>query len=128
MVKKEKPLSPHITIYKPQITSILSIAHRISGVALFFGLIALVWWIAFLAYGDSDPTQTLVWEFFSHPVGRCVLIIWSYSLFFHFFTGIRHLFWDIGAGFSSESVNVTGWAAVAASFVSTLIAWGHMLN
>lgn len=122
MTKKAKPLSPHLGIYKPQITSVLSIMHRISGVALFFGLILLLWWFVSLAYGQ-DPEATLAWRVLMSPYGRVLVMLWSYSLFFHACTGVRHLLWDAGIGFSMRAVDYGGWAAVIISVILTAIAW-----
>ncbi len=119
---KERPLSPHLRIYKPQISSVLSIFHRASGIALFFGLIALVWWIIYLPYME-DPENCVVWRFFSMPLGKAFLIFWSYSLFFHFCTGIRHLFWDFGKGFSIKALHISGWSAVVISIILTTVSW-----
>lgn len=119
---KQRPLSPHLTIYKPQISSVLSIGHRISGVALFIGLIALIWWIIYLPYMQS-PESNLIFKFFSTNIGKGVLLLWSYSLFYHFCTGIRHLFWDCGRGFSIKALHVSSWLAVISSIVLTALSW-----
>lgn len=122
MAQKQKPLSPHLGIYRIQITSALSIMHRLSGVALFFGLLILLWWIVGLAYGQ-DPESTLLWNVISTPYGQALIILWSYSIFFHACTGIRHLLWDMGIGFNQKWVTYTGWAAVAISLALTAISW-----
>lgn len=127
MTIKPKPLSPHLGIYKPQISSVLSIMHRISGVVLFMGLIFLLWWLVGLAYGQ-DPSESMVWPFLTSNYGRIILMLWSYSLFFHACTGVRHLLWDAGIGFSLQAVNFSGWLAVAVSIFLTIIAWYSALQ
>jgi len=122
MIKKERPLSPHLGIYKPQITSVLSIMHRISGVVLFIGLIVLLWWFVSLAYGQDHET-TVAWMVLSSPVGKAGIILWSYSMFFHACTGVRHLLWDAGIGFGLRAVTLGGWAAVIISLILTVMAW-----
>lgn len=116
------PLSPHLGIYKMQMSSVLSILHRISGVVLFIGMILLLWWVVFICYHE-DPESTMIWKFFSGEWGIAMLIAWSYSLFFHFCTGIRHLFWEHGQGFSICAMHTSGWSAVIASVLFTAISW-----
>jgi succinate dehydrogenase / fumarate reductase, cytochrome b subunit len=123
MTKKNMPLSPHLTIYKPQITSILSISHRISGVINFFGMLIILWWIVYISFSTNDLTKNYMWKFFSTNLGIYVLIAWSFSLFLHMCTGIRHLFWDAGIGFSLKAVNLSGWSAVIASLILTASTW-----
>jgi succinate dehydrogenase / fumarate reductase cytochrome b subunit len=117
-----RPLSPHLTIYRPQITSVLSILHRISGVVLFFGLLFLLWSIIFLIY-TPESANSWLWKFLNSKAGIGIIIAWSYSLFFHACTGIRHLFWDIGYGFSLKAVTWSGWLALFTSLTLTIISW-----
>lgn len=119
---KSRPLSPHITIYKPQISSMLSIMHRATGIALILGFIALMWWVICIPF-LQDLEQNIIWKFFSQPTGKTILIIWSYSLFFHFCSGIRHLFWDCGKGFSIKALHISGWFVVICSIALTAISW-----
>ncbi len=126
--KKKRPLSPHIGIYRPQISSVLSILHRISGVVNFITILALVWWVVSITYADHPPQEGAVWAFFSTGFGTFVLVGLSYSLFFHFCTGIRHLFWDLGYGFKVTTVTLTGWLAIVVSLVLTMITWFIILS
>lgn len=121
MASQNRPLSPHLQVYRPQITSVLSILHRITGVALAVGSLLLVYWIIAAAVGPEafDTAQTLIGSF----VGRLLLFGWTFALFFHLVNGIRHLFWDMGWGFDLKTVSVTGWTAVIAAALLTLIAW-----
>ena len=118
---KERPISPHLQVYKPQITSVLSIFHRITGVALTFGLILSVAWIFTLSLGEE------YFEYFSFFIkswfGLLILFGFTFALNYHFCNGIRHLFWDFGIGFSISQINITGWAVVFLSFILTSIFW-----
>lgn len=120
---KKKPLSPHLSIYKPQISSVLSISHRMSGVFNFIGMLTLLWWIVYIAFSTEDITRNCFWKFFSSKYGMGVLLIWSFSLFFHMCTGIRHLFWDCGLGFSIKAMNFSGWFAIISAFTLTTVTW-----
>lgn len=121
MTSQNRPLSPHLQIYKPQLTSILSILHRMTGVALAVGTLMLVWWLVAAAAGPQpfDAAQ----GFIASWVGRLLLLGWTFSLFYHLCNGIRHLFWDAGYGFELPSVYASGWAVVVASMVMTVGSW-----
>jgi succinate dehydrogenase cytochrome b subunit len=121
MTPVERPLSPHLQIYKPQLTSVLSISHRITGVFLGIGTLFLVWWLVAATSGGSAFAATQ--GFFGSWLGLLMLFGWSYSFFFHLCNGIRHLVWDAGYGLDLRSAYVTGWSVVAASGLLTLIAW-----
>lgn len=121
MSSPDRPLSPHLQVYRPQITSVMSILHRLTGIALAVGTLLLVWWLVAAAAGpDSFAT---VQGFIGSLVGRILLFGWSWALFYHLCNGIRHLAWDAGWGFELKTVYASGWIAVAASFGLTLIAW-----
>jgi succinate dehydrogenase / fumarate reductase cytochrome b subunit len=117
--KDKRPLSPHIGIYKPQITSVLSISHRISGFALYTGAILLAWWIVANVYGHSQCINA----FISSSLGMAVLFLWSFALFYHMLNGIRHLFWDMGKGFAIKTVNGTGILVVICAVIMTMLSW-----
>jgi succinate dehydrogenase / fumarate reductase, cytochrome b subunit len=117
--KDRRPISPHIGIYKPQITSVLSITHRITGFALYVGAILLVWWIVANIYGCGSCINSLI----TSSVGRIFLILWSLALFYHMLNGIRHLFWDMGKGFEIKTVNLTGILVVLSSLILTALSW-----
>jgi succinate dehydrogenase / fumarate reductase, cytochrome b subunit len=89
-----RPLSPHLQIYRPQITSVLSISHRATGLALSLGTLLLVWWLVALARGPEAFAS--VQSFVGSWLGRLLLLGWTFSLFFHLANGIRHLCWDAG--------------------------------
>ncbi len=116
-----RPLSPHLQIYAPQITSILSIMNRVTGIALSVGTLLLVWWLVAAASGPG--AFAAVQGFVASPVGLFVLFGWTTSLLFHFFNGIRHLAWDAGFGFDLPQTYTSGWAVVIATAVSTVLVW-----
>lgn len=113
-----RPLSPHLSIYKPQITSILSITHRATGVFLFVGVLLLVWWLVTSVYGDITA-----WSVFGTVLGRIFLALWSVALFYHLLNGIRHLFWDMGKGLSVPCATKSGITVIAGSVLLTLLSW-----
>ena len=121
MQRSERPLSPHLQVYRPQLTSILSILHRLTGVGLAVGTLLLVYWLAAAASGpDAFATaQDLVGSF----LGRLLLFGWTFSLFYHLCNGVRHMAWDAGYGFELEQIYRSGWFVVGASVVLTLGFW-----
>jgi succinate dehydrogenase / fumarate reductase, cytochrome b subunit len=121
MTPAERPLSPHLQIYKPQLTSVLSISHRLTGVALGIGTLFLVWWLVAAATGDSAFAAAQ--GFFGSWPGLLLLFGWTFSFFFHLCNGVRHLMWDTGRGLDLHTTYATGWAALAASGVLTLLAF-----
>ena len=116
-----RPLSPHLQVYKPQLTSVLSISHRITGVALSVGTLLLVAWIAATAKGPD--AFAVVSGFLRNPIGLLLLLGWSVSLFYHLANGIRHLFWDAGYGFEIETAYRSGWIVVGATIGLTALTW-----
>jgi succinate dehydrogenase / fumarate reductase, cytochrome b subunit len=116
-----RPLSPHLQAYRPQITSVLSIVHRLTGVANAVGALLLVWWLIAAALGPDAYAG--VQAFVASPVGLVFLFGWTVSLFFHFFNGIRHLAWDVGYGFDKPHYAHTGYAVLIATIACTLLAW-----
>lgn len=116
-----RPLSPHLQIYKPQLTTILSITHRATGIALAAGTLLLCYWIisAALGPGAFATAEALI----SSPVGMLLLFGWSVSLFFHLSNGIRHLFWDAGYGFDLKTTYASGYAVLLFTVLLTVLAW-----
>jgi succinate dehydrogenase / fumarate reductase cytochrome b subunit len=125
MPNSERPLSPHLQIYRWQLTSTLSITHRATGIALSVGTLLLVWWLVAAATGP-EPYAT-VQAFLRSWLGLLLLVGWSFSLFFHLCAGIRHLVWDTGYGLDIKSVYQSGWTAVVAAIGLTVLAWGAAL-
>lgn len=116
-----RPLSPHLQVYRPQLTSVLSITHRATGVALAVGTLLLVWWLVAAA---SGPEQfALAQSFLGSWLGKLLLLGWTIALFYHLANGIRHLFWDAGYGFEIKAAYASGWVVVIATIGLTIIAW-----
>ena len=124
-VARPRPLSPNIQIYRPQLTSVLSIANRITGVVLSLGAVGLVIWLTAAAIGPRTYSEVqgvvVSWG------GRVVLFGFTFAFFMHLCGGIRHLVWDTVHGFELRSIYVSGWAVVAGSVVLTLAAWALSL-
>lgn len=118
---RQRPLSPNIQIYRPQLTSVLSIGNRITGVALSAYAVALVIWLVAAATGPD--AYAAVDKFIGSWIGRIVLFGGTFCLFFHFCGGIRHLVWDAGYGFSLRAIYLSGWAVVAASIALTALTY-----
>ena len=116
-----RPLSPHLQVYKPQITTALSIFHRITGCGLAVGTLLLVWWL--VAAASSASAYDGVSWFIRSPIGWLLLFGWSVALWFHFCNGIRHLFWDFGHGFELTEVHASGKAVLVATAVLTVLTW-----
>ena len=121
MTTDPRPLSPHLQIYRWQLTSVLSILHRVCGVALSLGTILLVCWLAAAAEGP-DP-YAAIQRFLGSWFGRILLFGWSVALFYHLCNGLRHLWWDTGRGLELRSVYAGGWAVLAGTVILTAIAW-----
>jgi succinate dehydrogenase / fumarate reductase cytochrome b subunit len=113
-----RPISPHLQVYKPQLTSVLSILHRITGVALAVGTILLVYWLIAAASGPVAfaSAEALIGSW----IGRILLFGWTFALYFHLSNGIRHLFWDAGFGSELKTVYASGWTVVALAAILTL--------
>jgi len=116
-----RPLSPHLQIYRPQLTSVLSITHRATGVALAVGTLLLTWWL--IAAATGPEAYAVVQGFLASWIGRLLLLGWTLSLFYHLCNGIRHLFWDVGYGFELRTTYVSGWLVLLATIVLTAATW-----
>jgi succinate dehydrogenase / fumarate reductase cytochrome b subunit len=110
-----------VQIYKPQLTSVLSIAHRATGVLLSVGSVVLLAWL--VAVADGDSTYAALDGFLRSWLGIILLVGWTFSLFYHLCNGIRHLSWDLDFGFELASIYLSGWLVVIASVVLTLATW-----
>ena len=116
-----RPLSPHLQIYRPMLTMMMSIVHRITGLGLYFGIVLLVWWLT--AASLSDGYFDLVQGFFGHWFGRLVLFGFTWALIHHALGGLRHLLWDTGRGFDLNLIEWLARANLAGSIVLTLLLW-----
>ena len=106
MKNKNRPISPHLSIYKPQITSILSISHRMSGVFQSVGLLVIIFLLLCLLMGDNMHQYFML---FAHSlIGRAFLFFYVLSLSYHLLNGIRHIIWDFGYGFEIRNVHYSG--------------------
>ena len=115
---ENRPLSPHLTIYRPQLNSVLSIMHRITGIVLFVGLVLLILWFFSLALGQVS--FELFGVLINSLIGRLILIGSLCALWYHFFAGVRHLFWDIGIGFNLLWVKRSSYAVILATISLTI--------
>ena len=121
MAARQRPLSPHLQVYKPQITSTLSIIHRATGVVNAIGGLFVAAWLVSIA-SDADCfawSQQILASWF----GKLALFAFSASLIYHLLNGIRHLLWDIGWGMEIETVQKTGYLVVALSLILTALLW-----
>lgn len=118
MTTRNRPVSPHLQIYKPQITSILSITHRLTGVALCGGAVLLTYWLMAATYGPDAfaNAQAILGSWF----GRLVLLGVVFSLWYHLANGIRHLAWDAGWGFELDKLKMSGIAVIVVSVILTV--------
>jgi succinate dehydrogenase / fumarate reductase cytochrome b subunit len=117
----ERPLSPHLQIYRPMLTMMMSIAHRISGVGNSVGFLLLAWWLLAIAAGPDQYAQ--VSSFFGSLAGRALLFLFSWSLIHHMLGGIRHLIWDTGHGLDKLSIEIFAWGTIIGSTVLTVLVW-----
>jgi succinate dehydrogenase / fumarate reductase cytochrome b subunit len=121
MSTNNRPLSPHLQIYSKQITMIMSITHRITGVALAIGSLGLLWVLVSFSMGVEAFAATQVC--LNSSLGQLALFLFSACLMYHLFNGIRHLFWDVGKGYAMSAVYRSGYTVVALSIISTLGIW-----
>jgi succinate dehydrogenase / fumarate reductase cytochrome b subunit len=125
MPVRDRPLSPHLQVYRWQIGNTLSILHRMTGVALAFGLVALSFWLVSLAGGED--TYATARHAFASPLGLMFLLGWTFSFMYHLLNGVRHLLWDVGYGFERTARRASGWIAVLGALGLTagvcLVVW-----
>ena len=123
MATPKRPLSPFMIgpYYRPQITSMMSIAHRGSGVVLALGSLALVWWLLAAAAGGEAYAAFAACA--SSPLGKAALFAYSAALVYHFLNGLRHLAWDAGWGFDLPTAYASGYAVIGLAVVLTAVLW-----
>ena len=117
----ERPLSPHLRIYKPLINMVMSILHRLTGAALYFGTLLLAAWLLGAAIGEDQFNY--VNALFAHPLGQLVLFGYTWALAHHMLGGIRHLIWDTGRGLQIWQVNVLSWLTILCSIALAIAVW-----
>ena len=120
-MSRQRPLSPHLQIYKPQITSILSILHRGTGIVLSIGSIILVLWIVTLTLGES--TYLMFSNIINNWFGKFIIFGFTFALFYHLSNGIRHLFWDAGYGYELNHAYISGISVIISSLLLTSMTW-----
>lgn len=117
----DRPLSPHLQVYQPQLTSVLSIAHRFTGMCLSLGAVVLAIWLVAAATGPqvfaAVNAQLASWY------GQILLFLWTFALFYHLCNGIRHLAWDTGWGLELNRTYITGYIVLVAAAMLTILAW-----
>jgi succinate dehydrogenase / fumarate reductase cytochrome b subunit len=122
---RARPTSPHAEIYRWQIGNSLSILHRVTGVALALGLVALSYWFVSIAGGERAYAAAMA--VFESPVGVIFLVGWTFAFLYHLLNGVRHLFWDVGVGFERAQRHMSGWFAVLGAAALTLGVWALVL-
>lgn len=120
-IGSNRPLSPHLQVYKPMLTMMLSIVHRMTGAALYFGTLILCWWLIAAAAGPEyfAYVQGLLSSF----LGRLILFGYTWALIHHMFGGIRHLIWDTGTGFELPTAELMAKLTIGGSIIVTLVIW-----
>lgn len=126
MTTDPRPLSPHLQVYRWQLTSVLSILHRATGIALAAGTILLVWWL--VAAAEGPEAYARVQGFLGSWLGLVLLFGWSLALYYHLCNGIRHLWWDTVRGFDLKSIYASGWTMLAATVLLTVLTWAVGLS
>jgi succinate dehydrogenase / fumarate reductase cytochrome b subunit len=116
-----RPLSPHLQIYRPMLTMMMSIFHRATGMAMAVGVVLLVWWLS--AAATSDAYFDMVQRFFGHWFGRMLLFGFTWALVHHALGGLRHLLWDTGRGFDLPLVEWMARATIIGSVAVTILLW-----
>jgi len=117
----ERPLSPHLSIYKPTLTMILSIVHRITGAGLYFGTLLVAWWL--LAAASGPTAYATFGNFMNSWLGRLILFGYTWALMHHMLGGIRHFFWDFGRGFGPQDRERLAQATLIGSIALTIVIW-----
>jgi len=116
-----RPLSPHLQIYRPMLTMMMSIVHRITGAALYFGMLLLAWWLIAAASGPNAYAD--VEAFTASILGRLILLGYTWALIHHMLGGIRHLIWDTGRGFEHAEREILTAATLVGSVGLTIVLW-----
>lgn len=116
-----RPLSPHLQVYKLPLTAVLSVLHRGTGIVLAIGTLLVTYWLAAIAGGEASfNTANAI---LGSGLGKLVLFAWTWALFYHLANGVRHLLWDSGFGFDLSTVEMTNKAVIGTSLVLTVLLW-----
>jgi succinate dehydrogenase / fumarate reductase cytochrome b subunit len=117
--RDNRPLSPHLTIYRPQMSSMTSIFVRLTGIGLTLGFVLIVWWL--LAAATGPGYFAFVDGLLTSWLGILILVLSLWALWYHFLGGVRHLIWDLGYGFEIKTADMMGYIMIGGSFVLTLL-------
>lgn len=117
----ERPLSPHLQTYRWTLTMVLSIIHRATGVALYFGTLLLSWWLIAVAFGPTAYAH--VQAFTGSFIGRLIVLAYTWALLHHLLSGIRHFVWDLGYGFKPNEREALTWGALIGGIALTVLVW-----
>jgi succinate dehydrogenase / fumarate reductase cytochrome b subunit len=123
--RPERPLSPHLQIYRPLINMVMSIVHRITGAALYFGALVLAWWLIAASLGPAELDA--VNGYLGSWLGQIVLVGLLWSLIHHALGGIRHFIWDVGRGYELATIDLLSWLTIILSIVLTIVVWGIVI-
>lgn len=126
MADTQRPLSPHLGIYKWQVQMATSILHRGTGIALAVGTLLVLWGVFSLAQGEDSYNQFRIC--IGSPVGLVLMFGWTWALFYHLCNGIRHLVQDSGAGYAIPQFVRTSWLSIIVSILLTVIVWAYVLT
>lgn len=128
MSTSSRPLSPHLQVYRPMYTMVLSMSHRLSGLFQSIGLVLLAYWL--MAAASGPAAYATAGKVFGNPLVRLALAAWIIAFWFHLFAGLRHLAWDAGYGFEKAQARRSGLAVVGltalASLFTLALAWRHL--
>ena len=120
-IEDRRPLSPHLQIYRPMLTMMMSIAHRITGSALYVGILLIAWYLVAAASGPA--AFSTAYDVLASIPGRIILFGFTWALFHHFCGGIRHAVWDTGAGMEANERELFAMATLAGGLILTIIVW-----
>lgn len=119
--KQDRPLSPHLQVYRLPVTALMSIMHRATGAALSIGTVLVAWWLVAIASGPE--AYAIAYDFIASPLGQFMLFGWSASLYYHTLNGIRHLIWDAGYLFKLKNAYRANYAVLLLTAVFTAATW-----
>lgn len=121
-----RPVSPHLQVYSLLINMVMSIVHRITGMALYFGTLLLAWWL--IAAATGPDAFSFAASVLGSPIGLIVLFGYTWAFMHHLLGGVRHLIWDTGAGFSLRAIDAMSWLTLVGSVILTLGVWFVVLR
>ncbi|MBA4171857.1 MAG: succinate dehydrogenase, cytochrome b556 subunit [Hyphomicrobium sp.] len=123
--KIARPLSPHLQIYSPLINMVMSILHRITGAALYFGSLLLAWWL--IAAASGPQYFGYVMFLFGSVPGKLVLVGFTWALIHHAVGGLRHFLWDTGRGYDLKTIDLLSWGSIVVSILLTALVWAAVM-